>query len=175
MPDVKGESLDGLHERVARALELVVQEVEREYEEMGRSGEEVTLLICGHAAGIIASGRALTGRMPGDYSEEDFKCFTCGLSRFVRRDRKRVPTSSGKRQGEERAGNSRTDGGVAGGWDCLLNSSCEHLSEGEERGWHFEGDESFNSYGPAQPSATEGEGVWRVEDTNKETLDGPKL
>lgn len=26
-------------------------------------------------------------------------------------------------------------GGVAGGWDCLLNSDCNHLEGGEERGW----------------------------------------
>lgn len=25
--------------------------------------------------------------------------------------------------------------GVAGGWECLLNSDCTHLSGGEERGW----------------------------------------
>lgn len=77
------------------------------------------------------------------------------------------------------AENWRREGGVAGGWDCLLNSSCEHLSEGEERGWHFEGDESFDSYGPAKGSAattTTGErGVRRIEDTNEHIGDGPKL
>ena len=26
-------------------------------------------------------------------------------------------------------------GGVAGGWDCLLNGDCNHLEGGEERGW----------------------------------------
>ena len=25
--------------------------------------------------------------------------------------------------------------GVAGGWDCVVNSNCDHLEGGEERGW----------------------------------------
>ena len=25
--------------------------------------------------------------------------------------------------------------GVAGGWDCVVNSDCGHLKGGEERGW----------------------------------------
>lgn len=26
-------------------------------------------------------------------------------------------------------------GGVAGGWDCVVNSNCDHLDGGQERGW----------------------------------------
>jgi transcription factor C subunit 7 len=167
VPSRYGESIDALHDRVARALGSIVREVDREYDEKGRGGEDVTVLICGHAAGIIASGRALTGRMPRDYTEEDFKCFTCGLSRFVRR-------SKGKAVGQE-VENWRTDGGVARGWHCVLNSNCEHLSQGEERGWHFLGDESFDSYGPYQVPGIEGKVEQSVEDKNEESCDGPKL
>jgi transcription factor C subunit 7 len=173
VPDRCGESIAVLHDRLARALEMIVREVDREYEELGRGGEDVTVLICGHAAGIIASGRVLTGKMPEDSSEEDFKCFTCGLSRFVRREKQTVQSSGN--EVPEATKDWRTNGGVAGGWDCLMNSSCGHLSQGEERGWHFVGDESFDSYGPPRTfDGSHGE-TKKVVDTNEEKADGSKL
>jgi transcription factor C subunit 7 len=152
VPDENGERIDELHDRIALALERVVRDVDREYEQAGRAKEEVTIMICGHAAQIIAAGRALTGEVPDDYDEEDFNCFTCGISRFVRRS----PTEQseeGHAKDIEAVG-WRTNGGVAGGWDCMQNSDCGHLSMGEERGWHFHGDESFDSYGPGMQNAT---------------------
>jgi transcription factor C subunit 7 len=149
IPDEYGERIDELHDRIALALKRLVEDVDREYQEMGRGEEEVTVLICGHAAQIICTGRALTGIVPDDYDEEDFKCFTCGISRFVRRPpREQLEEGHGKDVVEAVAW--RTNGGVAGGWDCVANSDCSHLSMGEERGWHFHGDESFDSYGPGQ-------------------------
>ncbi|CAG9949325.1 unnamed protein product, partial [Clonostachys rosea f. rosea IK726] len=92
-----------------------------------------------HAAAIIASGRALTGNVPTDYDEIDFKCFTSGISRFVR---KKVPAA-----GEAYFNDDwRNSGGVAGGWDCELNSDTSHLSGGPQNGWHFQGDQAFDSY-----------------------------
>ena len=165
LPNRYGESLAALHDRVARALEMIVSEVDKEYKEKGRGADDITLLICGHAAGIIASGRALTGRMPTDYTTEDFNCFTCGLSHFRRKVRKPAHLA-----GEDMAltpKNGMSDG-VAGGWDCVLNSSCEHLSQGAERGWHFLGEELFDSYGPCRGSSREEKGMVGVEDTNEE-------
>ncbi|EXJ61027.1 hypothetical protein A1O7_05180 [Cladophialophora yegresii CBS 114405] len=144
IPSEHGERIEELHDRVARALASVVRDVDEEFTRQGRGDEEVTILISGHAAPIIASGRALTGDVPDDWDEEDFRCFTCGLSKFVRRQL--APSQEGERQAhyDDRAQ------GVAGGWDCLLNSDCSHLSQGEERGWHFHGDESFDSYQDVQ-------------------------
>ncbi|KIW99401.1 uncharacterized protein Z518_11389 [Rhinocladiella mackenziei CBS 650.93] len=141
VPPENGERIDPLHDRVARALAQVIQDVDEEYIQAGRGDEEVTILLCGHAAQIIASGRALTGQMPDDHDEDDFKCFTCGLSKFVRRQ---IPPRAEAYYDDD----WRNCGGVAGGWDCILNSDCSHLSQGEERGWHFHGDESFDSYEP---------------------------
>ncbi|RMZ91173.1 hypothetical protein DV736_g1591, partial [Chaetothyriales sp. CBS 134916] len=129
IPHEKGERIEELHKRISVALELLINDVDDEYASQGRGGEDVTVVICGHAAQIIAAGRALTGLVPDDYDEEDFRCYTCGISRFVRR---RPPTGDG----------------VLGAWDCVVNSDCTHLSQGAERGWHFHGDESFDSYGP---------------------------
>lgn len=137
VPDRHGERIWELHHRVAQAFSLVIEDVDREYDAQGRGSDEVTLLICGHAAQIIASGRVLTGAMPEDLDEEDFQCFTCGISKYKRRSLE--SSTSTNWQGT----------GVAGGWDCLLNSWCGHLKNGEERGWHFHGDESFDSYSVA--------------------------
>lgn len=142
IPDEHGEKIETFHKRVARALEAVVKYVEKEISDGVKEGEEVTLLICGHAAQIIASGRALTGQMPEDFDDEDFRCYTCGISKFVKR------TEFGE------GGQWDRSLGVAGGWECVENSVCAHLSEGEERGWHFHGDESFDSYGAQGPIRT---------------------
>ncbi|RMZ77934.1 hypothetical protein DV738_g4183, partial [Chaetothyriales sp. CBS 135597] len=82
VPHEKGERIEELHKRVATALELLVTDVEEEFLSQGRGDEDVTVLICGHAAQIIATGRALTGSVPDDYDEEDFRCYTCGISKF---------------------------------------------------------------------------------------------
>ncbi|RMZ74811.1 hypothetical protein DV737_g5714, partial [Chaetothyriales sp. CBS 132003] len=109
IPDEKGERIEELHKRLSVALELLINDVDEEYASQGRGEEEVTVLICGHAAQIIATGRALTGLVPDDYDEEDFRCYTCGISRFVRRQ---PPTGDG----------------VLGAWDCVGNSDCTHLT-----------------------------------------------
>lgn len=103
------------------------------------------IVVCTHAATLIAIGRVLTGRMPGDIAEEDFKPFTCGVSRFVRKGRGRqqgVREWEGPETGvpvvEWRGGK-----GVGGGWVMEVSGDCSFLSGGEERGWRFSGDESF--------------------------------
>ena len=176
LPHEFGERIQELHDRVARALESVVKDVDEEFEKMERGGEKVTILICGHAAQIICSGRALTGLMPENPDDEDFKCYTCGLSRFVRREKQGMRSNI---RGEVVDGSEwRTSGGVAGGWDCVENSDCRHLSQGEERGWHFHGDESFDSYGEAsniEPITSDGSAKSRVGDLKEHTGAGSKL
>lgn len=127
-PNVKGESIDELHERVAFALAKIIEISDRE-------GVKA-IVLSSHAAAIIAIGRVLTGRMPGDVTELDFYCFTAGLSTFVRKsdgDGKSVAELGG----EGRIPDLRWRGGkgVGGGWKCTGNSDCSFLSGGEERGW----------------------------------------
>ncbi|SPQ22404.1 974fb769-d0cc-4470-b39b-a2ccccb1bf5b [Thermothielavioides terrestris] len=76
-PNRMGESIEELHDRVAATMETVIAECDRD-------GVRA-ILLCSHAAVIIALGRVLTGHMPDDVEVEDFKCFTCGLSKFRRR------------------------------------------------------------------------------------------
>ncbi|KAH7089260.1 phosphoglycerate mutase family protein [Paraphoma chrysanthemicola] len=118
VPASKGEMIVELHERVRNALDHIVTTLDNDPE------QPKTVLICSHAATIIAAGRVLTGQMPDDPDEDDFQCFTAGLSKFVRRKKDHAK-------------------GVAGNWDCELNSETSYLSGGAERGWHFNGDESF--------------------------------
>jgi transcription factor C subunit 7 len=77
--------------------------------------------------------------MPAEVSEEDFHPFTCGLSKFTRRTTSPSPSSL-KSIPDWQHGN-----GVGGGWDCVLNGDCSFLSGGEERGWHFSGEEDFDT------------------------------
>ena len=99
---------------------------------------DTAILICTHAASLIAIGRTLTGHMPADAYDLDFKTFTCGISKFQRR--KVTPAGDQKNAHREAdvavAQNEWRDGrGVAGGWNCVMNSDCTHLDGGEERGW----------------------------------------
>jgi transcription factor C subunit 7 len=109
-PAPKGEMIVELHERVNKALNRLITELDDD------PRQPRTVLICTHAATMIAIGRVLTGRMPDDPDEDDFQCYTASLSKFVRRD-----MESGK--------------GVIGNWDCALNSETSYLSGGAERGW----------------------------------------
>ncbi|MCJ1341897.1 hypothetical protein MMC31_000075 [Peltigera leucophlebia] len=99
---------------------------------------------------MIVAGRVLTGVMPRDINQTDFRAFTCGLSKFVRRstevggeDRSALRTAESAGEGMLSNAAWMNGKGVAGGWDCLLNSDCTHLPGGEERGWHFSGDETI--------------------------------
>ncbi|OXV06811.1 hypothetical protein Egran_05423 [Elaphomyces granulatus] len=184
IPSSHGETIIQLHDRLATTLAAIIARVDSEVEifealqphssPMARSSKAI--MICSHAAPLIAMGRALTGCMPEDPEEEDFKVFTTGLSTFVRRKRPTVIRSrsgSGDREGNLVIGTSSeqvgedvigrlapgtkvggphikvpdwTEGkGVGGGWDCISNSDCGFLSGGEERGWHFNGEESFDT------------------------------
>ncbi|KAF3769869.1 PGAM-domain-containing protein [Cryphonectria parasitica EP155] len=139
VPSRTGESIAQLHERVALTLDAIIRRCDE-------SGVRAVLL-CSHAATIIAIGRVLTGCMPEHVETEDFRVFTCGLSTFRRRK-----TRSGQdgpsspavdTTGSETTLDWEGGKGVGGGWTCEINSDCSFLSGGEERGWRFSGDEAF--------------------------------
>lgn len=121
-PSEKGETVTELYTRVAGAVRAIIERSDAE-------GFRAVVL-CSHAASVIALGRVLTGCVPDDPSTEDIKAFTCGLSVYRRQERQVI---SDLRHGE-------TDSGIetpieVGGWTCELNSDCSFLSGGEERGW----------------------------------------
>ncbi|OQN96196.1 hypothetical protein B0A48_17703 [Cryoendolithus antarcticus] len=136
VPSSKGESIPGLHDRVAYCLHELIARLDRD-----PAGPK-TLLICTHAAGMICMGRALTGRMPNDEGEEDFKCFTCAFSKFTRKE---SASEESKEVESWRADDAETvpsvdwqgGRGVGGGWTCEVNGDCSFLENGEERGWDF--------------------------------------
>ncbi|KAF1966197.1 phosphoglycerate mutase family protein [Bimuria novae-zelandiae CBS 107.79] len=110
IPTANGEWLKELHERVTKALAKIITDLDNDPE------QPKTVLICTHAATMIAAGRALTGKMPVDLNEDDFQCYTASLSKYVRRSGE--PTQ-----------------GVVGNWGCAINSETSYLSGGAERGW----------------------------------------
>lgn len=77
VPRLHGESMAQLHARVAATLDHIVRQCDAE-------GVR-SIVLCSHAATIIALGRVLTGQVPNDVETEDFGAFTCGLSVFKRR------------------------------------------------------------------------------------------
>ena len=140
VPSTKGESIPALHDRLAYCVSDLISRADSD-----PSGPKA-MLLCTHAAAIIALGRVLTGRMPEDVGEEDFQCYTCGVSKFVRRGaRGAEPPSRAASQEIEKWDPQRPEqipdvgwrdgGGVGGGWDCEMNSDCSFLENGEERGW----------------------------------------
>lgn len=105
--------------------------------------DERAILMCTHAASLIAMGRTLTGEDPTDPATEDFKTYTAGISKFVRRQSPSdCPEGHLLQEQPEGDGASlvgwRAGRGIAGGWDCAINSDCSHLSNGPERGWCVE-------------------------------------
>ncbi|KAH7130391.1 phosphoglycerate mutase family protein [Dendryphion nanum] len=130
-PDPNGELILDLHARVEKTLASIITALDND------PTKPKTLLICSHAATMIAAGRALTGKMPEDTDEDDFQCYTASLSRFERR----------KNAGAKN---------VVGVWDCVLNSETSFLSGGPERGWKFNGEESFVAFPETSSSTTAG-------------------
>lgn len=148
LPSSRGETIAQLHNRLATALEGIIADVDDEVNalEAGIPPEQRTsksILVCSHAAPLIAMGRALTGLMPEDSSVEDFNVFTAGLSTFRRRGTNKA-RSQGSAQSILAEGTElvRAESvpdwegrGVGGGWDCVSNGDCSFLSGGAERGW----------------------------------------
>ncbi|KAL4976960.1 histidine phosphatase superfamily [Aspergillus desertorum] len=178
----RGESILQLHNRLATTLAGIIREVDAEVAELEASlpaGQRTSkaIFICSHAAPLIAIGRVLTGHMPGDSSEEDFYVFTAGLSTFLRR--KDGAASGLGYVAEKRGDRALAEGtritdpratvvpeweggrGVGGGWDCVVNGDCSFLSGGAERGWHFNGEESFD-IGATADTASSAEGEMRL-------------
>ncbi|WEW54709.1 hypothetical protein PRK78_000132 [Emydomyces testavorans] len=172
IPSPNGETIAQLHDRIATTLSHIISTVDAELasrtpshpEEDPRSNQSQSqsqshaILICTHAAPLIAMGRALTGNMPADSSTEDFRPFTASVSTFVRRKMAGAEEVDG--EGEEICGEKvpcwRGGRGVGGGWDCVRNGDCSFLSAGEERGWHFNGEEDFLSMPTALVASTPG-------------------
>ncbi|RAK95405.1 uncharacterized protein BO80DRAFT_368918, partial [Aspergillus ibericus CBS 121593] len=175
-PSTQGETIPQLHNRIATTLSTLISTLDTEiaHLEAPLPPEQRTskaVLICSHAAPLIAMGRVLTGNMPEDEGVEDFRVYTAGISMFVRRsswDRKGDGDGDGKGRDIKEVLAPGTevlrDGvyvpdwmggrGVGGGWECVRNGDCGFLSHGAERGWHFCGDESFDTGPMADPSAT---------------------
>ena len=129
-PSENGEKIEELHDRTAYALHKIIEQSDRE-------GVKA-ICICTHAATLIAIGRALTGHMPENIADEDFRPFTCGVTTFARRSKGKteLPMSEWAGPGSKVPAISwRGGNGVGGGWEVRLNGDCSFLSGGEERGW----------------------------------------
>ncbi|KAI1821364.1 phosphoglycerate mutase-like protein [Xylaria intraflava] len=75
-PQRRGESIPQLYKRVASCMQDIITKCDQE-------GKKA-VIICTHAAVVIALGRILTAKIPEDVSVADFGAFTCGLSTYRR-------------------------------------------------------------------------------------------
>ena len=132
-PAPNGESIESLHDRVAYALNGIVESLDED------KAQPKAVLLSTHAAVIIAIGRVLTGNMPEDFTEEDFRCGTCCLSKYVRRRNGKNNETVGEWTETQPETipviDWKNGNGVKGGWDCQLNGDCSFLTGGEERTW----------------------------------------
>ncbi|KAJ1578864.1 hypothetical protein NDA14_003466 [Ustilago hordei] len=105
-PNSDGESISQLHARARRILDLIQQRCEE---------LDVTrVLICSHAATIIAMGRVLLNDDADGKREKFIGAGTATLSKYL-----------------------RVKGGKEGEWRQELNGDASFLPEGVEREWHF--------------------------------------
>ncbi|MCJ1408362.1 hypothetical protein MMC19_002437 [Ptychographa xylographoides] len=147
VPSSNGETIADLHNRCAYALDAIITDCDGFDANAGLEA----IMICTHAATMIAMGRVLTGRMPEDITERDFHAYTCSISKYERKhtaDVGRHHDSTAARGGWAEGDavpdiGWREGRGVGGGWTCVANAKTSHLSGGGERDWHFAGDESF--------------------------------
>jgi transcription factor C subunit 7 len=132
IPMPTGESIEQLYDRTAYALARIITQLDTE------EGQPKTVILCTHAATLITTGRVLTGYLPDQHEEEDFKPYTCSLSKFIRR---REASGNFEFTGTVRAEEGipkidwRNGRGIEGGWDCITSGDCSFLKDGEERGW----------------------------------------
>lgn len=104
VPRRHGESMAQLHGRVAATLIHIIRQCDAE-------GVRA-IVLCTHAASIIAMGRVLTGQLPEDVAARDFDTFTCGLSTFRRRQASSCsrPHQSYSEQGSQQCSDRSTPG-----------------------------------------------------------------
>ncbi|RPA88204.1 phosphoglycerate mutase-like protein, partial [Ascobolus immersus RN42] len=105
VPRANGEKFDEVHDRCAYVLARLIEDLDREWKETGTGVKSV--LLCGHAASVIAMGRALRGDV-----DMEVRAGTASLSEYMRV-------------------------GFGGGWDMVRNGDCSFLEGGEERNWWF--------------------------------------
>ncbi|KAH0561945.1 hypothetical protein GP486_003352 [Trichoglossum hirsutum] len=132
IPSPSGESIEQLYDRTAYALAHMIAQLDAE------EGQPKAILLCTHAATLVAAGRILTGHLPEHAEEEDFKPFTCSLSKFTRRRESsdNIEFTGTVGPDEERPKfDWRKGRGIGGGWDCVMNGDCSFLKGGAQRGW----------------------------------------
>jgi transcription factor C subunit 7 len=115
VPSRGGETVEQLHERARTVMGRLIESLDDSDIDSSASatGEEEresvrAILVCSHAATIIALGRALTGD-----SALDVRTGCCSISRYRRR-----PGSQG----------------TLGVWECEENGETSFLTRGEEAG-----------------------------------------
>jgi transcription factor C subunit 7 len=132
-PDVYGETIEELHERVAYVMYRAIERID------SIPNGPKSIIICTHAAIMISLGRILTGKMPEDVTVDDFQCYTASLSAYRRKSLPKHTKEVDKWDPLKPKMFPQVDwkgNGVLGEWISELNSDTSHLSGGAQRGWY---------------------------------------
>ncbi|EXJ79627.1 hypothetical protein A1O3_07906 [Capronia epimyces CBS 606.96] len=120
-PILHGEDVEQLHNRLAGILTHLIARADEE----GHSA----ILLCSHAAVVVAIGHVLLGRVHQDVTTKAIGAFTCGVSTYTRNlDAPNVIKTLSKADNEH-----------LGLWSLTVNCDCSFLTNGAERGWRFSG------------------------------------
>ncbi|WRT65107.1 uncharacterized protein IL334_002049 [Kwoniella shivajii] len=110
-PNRRGESLEELWDRIETFMSVFIKRIENEYPDVK------TISIFGHAATVIALGRALL-----DDPHAKIKAGTCSTSKYVRQI--------------DQTGDQRKS--PLGEWKIDWNGNTSYLPDGEEKSWNFD-------------------------------------
>ncbi|KIV95346.1 hypothetical protein PV10_03013 [Exophiala mesophila] len=120
-PILHGEDIRQLHDRLAAILSQLIAQADQD-------GHEA-ILLCSHAANVVAIGHVLVGRAYEDVTTKTVGAFTCGVSTYTR-----IPDASNLIKTLSQDDNDRL-----GLWSLTVNCESSFLTNGAERGWRFSG------------------------------------
>ena len=143
VPSNGPEGYEELKTRVHTALASSILHAESTARSEARTEDKITLVIVCHSAAVVVLGRLLTNHCPQDITTDDFKCFLAGVSRYEKlpseQKSRGVAPPRGDGSGHHTSDEQSQDRHPSpyGRWTIRDNSTCTHLSTGEEGGWHF--------------------------------------
>lgn len=129
-PDPTGESIEQLYARSAYVLSNLIQALDED------PAQPESVLLCTHAASLVAFSRVLAGNIPEDPANTDFIAYTSCVTRFERHNPVPVHVLKAPSTGEvARNGVRKTDKALGGEWNCVVNGYGGFLHHGRQRGW----------------------------------------
>lgn len=129
-PESSGESIEQLYARSVFVLSNLIRDLDND------PAQPESVLLCTHAASLVALSRVLAGSIPEDPATVDFIAYTSCITRFERHDPVPVQTlRTSNTPGPNLTRDWVVDGSLGGSWTCVVNGYGGFLKSGRQRGW----------------------------------------